>query len=87
MLLPGDAADIVLGQAASEDARAAFQATLHLDEAAPVRYGRWLLGADYGFKLCRDDAFEGSAAEPDRAASRFAKRSRPYCESKRSCYL
>jgi peptide/nickel transport system permease protein len=48
MLLPGDAADIVLGQASSEEARAALQATMHLDEPAPLRYMHWLVGALHG---------------------------------------
>lgn len=48
MLLPGDAADIVLGQASSEEARAALQATMHLDEPAPLRYMHWLIGVLHG---------------------------------------
>jgi peptide/nickel transport system permease protein len=48
MLLPGDASDIVLGQASSEEARAALQATMHLDEPAPLRYVHWLIGALHG---------------------------------------
>jgi peptide/nickel transport system permease protein len=48
MLLPGDAADIVLGQASSPEARAALQAALHLDEPASLRYVHWLAGALHG---------------------------------------
>jgi peptide/nickel transport system permease protein len=44
MLLPGDAADIVLGQASTEEARVALQATMHLNEPAPIRYLHWLVG-------------------------------------------
>jgi peptide/nickel transport system permease protein len=41
-LLPGDAAEESLGQAATPEAVAALRAQFGLDQPAPVRYGRWL---------------------------------------------
>ncbi len=43
-LLPGDAADALLGQAATPEAAAALRGALHLNEPAPVRYLHWLAG-------------------------------------------
>jgi peptide/nickel transport system permease protein len=43
-LLPGDAADAMLGQAATPEATAALRAALHLNEPAPLRYLHWLAG-------------------------------------------
>jgi peptide/nickel transport system permease protein len=42
-LLPGDAAEESLGQAATPEAVAALRAQFGLDDPAPLRYGRWLL--------------------------------------------
>lgn len=53
-LLPGDIAQAVLGQGATEDNLAALRAELGLDRAAPVRYFDWLTGAvtgDFGVSL------------------------------------
>jgi peptide/nickel transport system permease protein len=41
-LLPGDAAEESLGQAATPEAVEALRAQFGLDQPAPVRYGRWL---------------------------------------------
>lgn len=41
-LLPGDAAEEALGQAATPEAVAALRVQFGLDQPAPVRYGRWL---------------------------------------------
>ncbi len=41
-LLPGDAAEETLGQAATPEAVAALRVQFGLDQPAPVRYGRWL---------------------------------------------
>ncbi|MDL2353963.1 MAG: ABC transporter permease [Pseudomonadota bacterium] len=41
-LLPGDAAEETLGQAATPESVAALRAQFGLDQPAPVRYGRWL---------------------------------------------
>lgn len=43
-LLPGDAAEEALGQSATPEAIAALRAQLGLDQPAPVRYSRWLIG-------------------------------------------
>ena len=53
-LLPGDIAQAVLGQGATEDNLAALREQLGLNEAAPVRYLKWLGGAvtgDFGSSL------------------------------------
>lgn len=53
-LLPGDLAQAILGQAATEETVAAMRAELGLDRSAPVRYFDWLKGAvvgDFGNSL------------------------------------
>jgi len=53
-LLPGDIAQAVLGQGATEENLAALREQLGLNEAAPVRYLKWLGGAvtgDFGVSL------------------------------------
>ena len=53
-LLPGDLAQAILGQAATEETVAAMRAELGLDRPAPVRYLAWLKGAvvgDFGNSL------------------------------------
>ena len=47
-LLPGDAAEILLGTAARPDTIAAMQQQLGLDRPAPVRYLAWVSGAVTG---------------------------------------
>ena len=56
-LLPGDIAQQILGQAATEETVAAFRRELGLDRPAPVRYFEWLTGAvqgDFGVSLAND---------------------------------
>jgi peptide/nickel transport system permease protein len=43
-LLPGDAAEESLGQSATPEAIAALRSQLGLDQPAPERYARWLVG-------------------------------------------
>lgn len=43
-ILPGDVAEVVLGQSATPEAVAGLRAALHLDQPAPVRYALWLGG-------------------------------------------
>lgn len=43
-LLPGDVAQMVLGQGATPEALQGLREVLHLDQPAPVRYLRWLAG-------------------------------------------
>ena len=43
-LLPGDAAEALLGQASTPEAAAALRTALHIDDPAPLRYVRWLFG-------------------------------------------
>ncbi len=53
-LLPGDLAEAVLGQAATQETVAAMREQLGLDRPAPVRYLEWLSGAvvgDFGNSL------------------------------------
>ena len=57
-LLPGDIAEAVLGQAATEETVAALRTELGLDRPAPVRYLEWLGGAvtgDLGTSLISGD--------------------------------
>jgi peptide/nickel transport system permease protein len=44
-MLPGDAAQAILGQHVSAESLAALRGQLGLDKPAVVRYGRWLIGA------------------------------------------
>ena len=53
-LLPGDIAEAVLGQGATEETVAAMREQLGLDRPAFVRYFEWLGGAvtgDFGVSL------------------------------------
>lgn len=53
-LLPGDIAEAVLGQGATEETVAAMREQLGLNRAAPIRYLEWLQGAvvgDFGVSL------------------------------------
>ena len=53
-LLPGDAAEALLGERATPADLAALRAELRLDDPAPVRYLRWLgsmLRGDWGFSF------------------------------------
>ena len=43
-LLPGDVAQVVLGQAATPEAVAGLRAAMHLDQPAWLRYLTWLGG-------------------------------------------
>lgn len=43
-ILPGDVATSVLGQSATPEAVAAIRRSLHLEDPAYIRYGRWLVG-------------------------------------------
>ena len=43
-LLPGNAAQVMLGESATPEAVAALSAKLGLDQPAAVRYGRWIKG-------------------------------------------
>ena len=43
-MLPGDVAQILLGQAATEEAVAGLRAAMHLDDPAILRFLRWLAG-------------------------------------------
>ena len=47
-LLPGDVAQVILGQTATPEAVAALRRELGLDQAAPVRYLDWISGALHG---------------------------------------
>lgn len=47
-LLPGDVAEILLGQAATPEAVAGLREAMHLNDPALLRYGRWLIGLAQG---------------------------------------
>ena len=66
-MLPGDIAQAVLGQSATEENLAAVREEMGLDRSAPVRYFDWLSGAlvgDFGISLVNQK--EVSAAIGDR---------------------
>lgn len=68
-LLPGDLAEAVLGQSATEETVAAMREQLGLDRPAVVRYFDWLAGAvtgDFGTSLISGDRVS------ERIAPRFA---------------
>ncbi len=65
-LLPGDIAQAVLGQAATEETVAAMREQLGLDRPAPVRYLEWLGGAvrgDFGVSLVSGDRVSDAIGE------------------------
>lgn len=47
-MLPGDVAEILLGQAATPEAVAGLRAAMHLDQPALVQYGAWIWGMLHG---------------------------------------
>ena len=47
-LLPGSVADVMLGESATAESRAALTAKLGLDAPASTRYGRWVVGLLHG---------------------------------------
>ena len=62
-LLPGDIAEAVLGQGATEENVAAMREQLGLDRPAPVRYFEWLVGAlqaDFGVSLVSGERVSSS---------------------------
>jgi len=62
-LLPGDIAQAVLGQGATEENLAALREELGLNRAAPVRYFDWLAGAvtgDFGVSLISREPVTGA---------------------------
>ncbi|MGI9420159.1 MAG: ABC transporter permease [Geminicoccaceae bacterium] len=65
-LLPGDIAESVLGQGATEETVAALRDKLGLDRPAPVRYLDWLGGAvtgDFGVSLVSGDSVSTAIGE------------------------
>ncbi|MBC6405826.1 MAG: ABC transporter permease [Rhodospirillales bacterium] len=65
-LLPGDLAEAVLGQAATEETVAAMREQLGLDRSAPVRYLEWLSGAvvgDFGNSLISGERVSDAISE------------------------
>lgn len=56
-MLPGDVAEIILGQAATPEAVAGLRRAMHLDQPAVVQYGSWLWGlarGDLGTSFAND---------------------------------
>jgi peptide/nickel transport system permease protein len=47
-ILPGDVAEVLLGQSATPEAVAALRKAMHLDEPALLRFVRWLVGLASG---------------------------------------
>ena len=65
-LLPGDIAESVLGQGATEETVAALREQLGLDRPAPIRYLDWLGGAvvgDFGVSLVSGDPVSEAISE------------------------
>ena len=60
--LPGNAAQVMLGESATPEAVAALSKKLGLDQPAPVRYGRWLRGLATG-EMGTSVAYETPVAE------------------------
>ena len=80
-LLPGNAADVILGETANAESRAALEAKLGLNRPALQRYGDWVGGLLRG-----ETALSISYDTPDRrthgrapATSRYPWRSWPCC--------
>ena len=68
-LLPGDIAQAVLGQGATEENVAAMRKELGLDRAAPIRYFEWLGGAltgDFGRSLVSQTPVAEAIGTPHR---------------------
>lgn len=64
-MLPGDIAQAILGQGATEENLKALRTQLGLDDPAPVRYLDWLAGAivgDFGVSLTSGDSVTESIA-------------------------
>ena len=56
-VLPGNAAEVMLGESATPESLAALTAKLGLDRPAPVRYADWLKGlatGDLGLSIAYD---------------------------------
>jgi peptide/nickel transport system permease protein len=65
-LLPGDIAEAVLGQGATEETVAAMREQLGLDQPAPIRYLDWLGGAvqgDFGVSLVSGERVSAAIGE------------------------
>ncbi|MEM8949168.1 MAG: ABC transporter permease [Pseudomonadota bacterium] len=65
-LLPGDIAQAVLGQSATEETVAALRDKLGLDRPAPIRYFDWLGGAvtgDFGVSLVSGESVSAAIGE------------------------
>lgn len=65
-LLPGDIAEAVLGQGATEETVAAMREELGLDRPAPLRYLEWLAGAvsgDFGVSLVSGERVSEAISE------------------------
>lgn len=68
-ILPGDVAEIILGQASTPETLAVLRRDLGLDQPAPLRYATWLtdmLAGDFGRSLA------GGAAVADLISGRLA---------------
>ena len=65
-ILPGNVADVMLGESATAESRAALVAKLGLDRPPLVRYGQWLAGlarADMGNSVAYDTPVATLVAE------------------------
>jgi peptide/nickel transport system permease protein len=65
-VLPGNAAEVMLGQSATPEAVAALSARLGLDRPAPIRYADWIKGlasGDLGSSIAYDTPIAGLIAE------------------------
>ena len=65
-VLPGNAAEVMLGDSATPEALAALSARLGLDRPAPTRYARWIAGfgsGDLGSSVAYDTPIAALVAE------------------------
>ena len=68
-VLPGNAAEVMLGESATPESVAALSARLGLDRPALVRYGDWIRGLATG-ELGTSIAYDTPIAQLDRRAPR-----------------
>ena len=81
-MLPGDVAEILLGQAATPEAVAGLRQAMHLDQPALFQYAHWLWGLAHGdlgcFDRCackrRDDSRAFSTQQAGQQGQRGARR-------------
>ena len=72
VMLPGDFAEAILGQAATPETVAAFKKEIGLDQPAPVRYFEWIGGVlqgDFGTSYASRVGYRREVADMSGAAA------------------